>query len=80
MFSASLRNFGTRIGSLFERKKKEAAEVAEEEEQKTEDLVEQQLTKASEILKNTQTDTENAAKSAGKRFLLFYLNLNLLFI
>lgn len=67
MFLASLRNLGNRIGSIFERKKKETVETVEEDKQKAEDLVEQQLTKASEILKNTQTETENTAKAAGKK-------------
>lgn len=60
VFSVSLRNLGNRIGSIFEKKKKETAEAAEEQTEKTEDLVEQQLTKASEILRNSQTETETA--------------------
>lgn len=78
-FTASLKNFGNRIASVFERKKKDASQIAEEKEKKVEDVVEQQLTKAADILKETKRDSENVAKSTGTIQQLNCDNLEMLY-
>lgn len=69
---ASLRNFGNRIASVFERKKKDVVEVAEEDKEKVEDVVEEQLKKTAEILKGTKGELENTAKTTGKKRVIIF--------
>lgn len=65
-----MKNFGNRVASIFERKKKETGQVVEEKQKNVEDTVEEQLTKAANILKETKKDTENVAKSTGNFFIV----------
>lgn len=48
IFSASLRNFGTRVSEFFTRKKKDVAKEAEEAENKVENVAEEQIDKAAD--------------------------------
>lgn len=64
-FAASLRNFGSRIGQLFTRKKSEAAEEVQEVENRVEDVVEERAKKTDEALERTKSDAQKIAQEAG---------------
>lgn len=66
IFSASLRNFGSRIGQLFTRKKNEVAEEVKEGENQIEDVVEERAKKTDEALERTKSDAQKIAQEAGK--------------
>lgn len=66
IFLASLRNFGSRIGQLFTKKKNDVAEEVKETENKIEDVVEERGKKTNEALERTKSDAQKIAQEAGK--------------
>lgn len=64
-FSASLRNLGSRIGSIFEKKKKDVAEAVEETQEEVAKTVEEEADKIDENVKAAKDSTEKAIKTEG---------------
>lgn len=81
MFTASLKNLGDRASSLFEKKKKTAAELATEKAENAKKLAEDQIKKTSDAIQNAssgatgviggiadgvKSDSKEAAKASGE--------------
>lgn len=63
-----MKSFGDKTASLFERKKKDAGELAQEKANTAHKLAEEQVKKTGEALSQTKTDAENLAASSGKNY------------
>lgn len=63
-----MKSFGDKTASLFERKKKDAGELAQEKANAAQKLAEEQVKKTGEALSQTRSDAENLAASTGKNW------------
>lgn len=75
IFLASLKNLGAKTTSLFERKKKDVEQLAQEKVAEAQKLAEEQAQHAADALTKAKTDAEKLALSTGKTvvsFLCFY--------
>ena len=77
-FSASLRNLGSRIGSIFEKKKKDVAEAAEDTQEEIAKTVEEEASKIGEDVKAAKDSTEKAIKTEGNNMLVPLLGFALI--
>lgn len=59
MFSASLRNFGTKVGEFFGRKKKDVAKEAEEAETEVVEAVDRAAEKAAKTTNELKDELSN---------------------
>lgn len=81
MFTASLKSLGDRAGSLFEKKKKTAADLATEKAENAKKMAEDQIKKTSDAITNVssgatgliggiadgaKTDTKKVVKAGGE--------------
>lgn len=62
IFSASLRNFGTRVSEFFTRKKKDVAREAEETGENVENVVEEQIDKAADAAEQVAQNVGESQK------------------
>lgn len=82
MFTASLKNLGDRAGALFEKKKKNAVDIATEKAENAKKLAEDQVKKTSDAIQNAssgasglvggiadgvKSDSKDAAKAGGEQ-------------
>lgn len=63
---ASLKNLGAKTTSLFERKKKDVEQLAQEKATEAQKLAEEQAKLASDAFSKTKSDAEQLATSTGK--------------
>lgn len=66
MILASLKNLGAKTTSLFERKKKDVEELAQEKAAEAQKLAEEQVKLAADSLTKAKTDAEQLALKTGK--------------
>lgn len=66
MILASLKNLGAKTTSLFERKKKDVEQLAQEKAAEAQKIAEEQVKLASDSLTKAKTDAEKLASSTGK--------------
>lgn len=64
--AASLKNFGNRCAALFQKKKKDAEEVAQETEKDVKECVEEEVENAAKALEKTKLEVEKSANEKGK--------------
>lgn len=67
MILASLKNLGAKTTSLFERKKKEVEELANEKAAEAQKLAADQAKLAADSLTKAKTDAEQLASSTGEK-------------
>lgn len=63
--AASLKNFGNRCAALFQKKKKDAEEVAQETEKDAKECVEEDVENVANALEKTKLDVEKSANENG---------------
>lgn len=61
-----MKSFGDKTASLFERKKKDAGDLAQDKVNAAQKLAEEQVKKTGEALSQTKSDAENLAAGTGK--------------
>lgn len=64
--AASLKSFGEKTASLFDRKKKDAEQVAAEKATAAQKMAEEQARKTAEAIGQTKSEVENLAADTGK--------------
>lgn len=65
-----MKNLGAKTTSLFDRKKKEVEQLAQEKAAEAQKLAEEQAKLASDSLTKAKTDAEQLATSTGKNFVV----------
>jgi predicted phage tail protein len=66
IFTASLKNLGDKAGGLFDKKKKEATDLANEKVKNAQHLAEEQANKAGQAFSATKDDVTNLASSTAQ--------------
>lgn len=78
LFLASLKSFGEKTASLFDRKKKDAETLAAEKAEAAKKLAEEQAQKTAEALDESKREAEEMAASTGKTLMDSLLMSNLI--
>lgn len=72
MILASLKNLGAKTTSLFERKKKDVEQLAQEKAAEAQKMAEDQAHLAADALTKAKTDAEKLATSTGTKIMASY--------
>lgn len=72
VLTASLKNFGEKTAGLFERKKKDAEQLAAEKAAEIQKLAEEQAQKAGEVLSKTKNEAGEIVNGTGAFFIIVY--------